>query len=200
MRKSASLRIAFYFAFVTLLAMCIPLSASMQLKTDKRKDRQNANTATSSAGCETVCDRFSNRTTVSMPQRVIFRSESPREELSLTVNLATVENNVTSSRRREVELDFISKTERYRYHEQAEVNFIVDGERLSGGVAYTLGAVPASPLVQEKMQLLLPIDKFLQIANGREVEMRIGQTEITLGRADLEALQRYVSCAGLTSR
>ena len=145
-------------------------------------------------------DRFSNRTTVSMPERVIFRSESPREELSLTVNLATSENNVTSSRRREVELVFISKTERYKYHEQAEVNFIVDGERLSGGVGYTLGAVLTSPLVQEKMQLLLPVDKFLQIANGREVEMRMGQTEITLGRADLEALRRYASCAGLTSR
>jgi len=199
MRKRVSLRIAFYFTAATLLVTCIPLSANTQSKTDKRKDGQNTNTATSSAGCETVRDRFSNRTTVSMPQRTIFRSESPREELSLTVNLATAENTATSGRR-EVELVFVSKTERYKYHEQAEVNFIVDGERVSGGVAYTLGAVPTSPLVQEKMQLLLPVEKFLRIANGREVEMRIGQTEITLQRSDLEALRRYAACAGLTGR
>jgi len=67
-------------------------------------------------------------------------------------------------------------------------------------VAYTLGAVPTSPLVQEKMQLLLPVEKFLRIANWREVEMRIGPTEITLQRADLEALRRYAACAGLTNR
>ncbi len=199
MRKRVSLRIASYFAAATLLVTCIPLSANTQSKTDKRKDGQNTNTATSSAGCETVRDRFSNRTTVSMPQRTIFRSESPREELSLIVNLASSENTATSGRR-EVELVFVSKTERYKYHEQAEVNFIIDGERVSGGMAYTLGAVPTSPLVQEKMQLLLPVEKFLRIAHGREVEMRIGQTEITLQRSDLEALRRYAACAGLTGR
>lgn len=199
MRKRASLGIAFYFALATLLMTCIPLPANTQSRTDKRKDGQNANTATSGAGCETVRDRFSNRTTISMPERTIFRAESPREELSLTINLATAENTRTSGRR-EVELVFISKTERYKYHEQAEVNFIVDGERVSGGVAYTLGAVPTSPLVQEKMQLLLPVEKFLRIANGREVEMRLGQTEITLQRSDLEALRRYASCAGLSNR
>ncbi len=198
MRKRASLRIACYFAFATLLATCLPLSVNTQSKTDKRKDGQNANTV-DVAGCETVRDRFSNRTRVSMPERVIFRSESPREELSLTINLATGENAATSGRR-EVELVFVSKTERYKYHEQAEVNFIVDGERLSGGVAYTLGGVPTSPLVQEKMQLLLSIEKFLRIANGREVEMRMGQTEITLQRSDLEAVRRYASCAGLIGR
>lgn len=199
MRKRVSLRIAFYFAAGILLVTCIPLSANTQSKTDKRKDGQNTNTATSSAGCETVRDRFSNRTMVSMPQRTIFRSESPREELSLIVNLASSENTATSGRR-EVELVLVSKTERYKYQEQAEVDFIIDGERVSGGMAYTLGAVPTSPLVQEKMQLLLPVEKFLRIANGREVEMRIGQTEITLQRSDLEALHRYAACAGLTGR
>ncbi len=199
MRKRASLRIACYFAFATLLATCLPLSASTQSTTDKRKDGQNANTAADGAGCETVRDRFGNRTIVSMPERVIFYFESPRVELSLTVNLAAGENAATTGRR-EVELVFVSKTERYKYHEQAEVNFIVDGERVSGGVAYTLGAVPTSPLVQEKMQLLLSVEKFLRIANGREVEMRMGQTEITLQRSDLEALRRYAACAGLTGR
>ncbi|MCA1626015.1 MAG: hypothetical protein LC778_19910 [Acidobacteria bacterium] len=199
MNKRASLRTTFYFACVALLAASITSPASTQSRIDKSKDSQDTNTATTGAGCETVRDRFSNRTTVSMPERVIFRSNSPREELSLTVNLASGET-AAANRRREIELVFISKSERYRYHEQAEVNFIVNGERVSGGVAYTLGAVPASPLVQEKMQLLLPVEKFLQIINGREVEMRMGQTEITIQRADLEALRRYASCAGLTNR
>lgn len=199
MNKRASLRITFHFACAALLIANIASSASTQSRTDKRKDGQNGNTATASAGCETVRDRFSNRTTVSMPERVVFRSNSPREELYLTVNLASGEAATTNNRRREVELVFVSKSEHYRYHEQAEVNFIVNGERVSGGVAYTLGAVPTSPLVQEKMQLLLPVEKFLQIINGREVEMKMGQTEITLQRADLESLRRYASCAGLTN-
>lgn len=199
MNKRASLQITFHFACAVLLVANIASSASTQSRTDKRKDGQNGNTATTSVGCETVRDRFSNRTTVSMPERVIFRSNSPREELSLTVNLAGGEAATTKNRRREVELVFVSKSERYRYHEQAEVNFIVNGERVSGGVAYTLGAVPTSPLVQEKMQLLLPVEKFFQIINGREVEMKMGQTEITLQRADLESLRRYASCAGLTN-
>ncbi len=199
MKKRASLRIGFYFSCAALLAANIASPASTQSRTDKRKDGQSANATTTGAGCKMVRDRFSSRTTISMPERMIFRSESPREELSLTVNLATGENTTTSGRR-EVELAFISKTERYRYREQAEVNFIIDGERMGGGAAHTLGAVPTSPLVQEKMQLLLPVEKFLRIINGHEVEMRIGQTEITFQRVDLEALRRYTSCAGLTSR
>lgn len=200
MNKRASPRITFHFACAALLVANIATSASTQSRTDKRKDRQNGNTATTIAGCETVRDRFSNRTTVSMTERVVFRSNSPREELSLTVNFTSGEVATTKNKGREVELVFVSKSERYRYHEQAEVNFILNGERVNGGVAYALGAVPTSPLVQEKMQLLLPIEKFLQIINGSEVEMRMGQTEITLQRADLEALRRYASCAGLTNR
>jgi hypothetical protein len=197
MKNKASLRIFNRLMLVALLGASLASSVIAQSRIDKDKSRQEEKAA--SAGCETVRDRFSNRTTVSMPGRVIFRSESPREELSLTVNLASGETTPTS-RRREVELIFISKTERYRYHEQAEVNFIIDGERVSGGTAYTLGAVPTSPLVQEKMQLLLSIKKFLQVINGREVEMKMGQTEITVQRADLEALQRYAACAELTNQ
>jgi len=106
MKKRASLRIAINLAFAIAPAAQIPPSASTQSKTERRKDWQNTNTATNGAGCETVHDRFSNRTTVSMPQRVIFRSESPREELSFTVNLASSENTTTGERR-EVELVFV---------------------------------------------------------------------------------------------
>lgn len=199
MKMRALIRIALHFAFATSLMASVHSAASTQTRTDKGKDGQSANGTNTSAGCETVRDRFSNRTTVSMPERMIFRSDSPREELSLTVNLATSEDRAPN-RPREVGLVFVSKTERYRYHEQAEVNFIVDGERVSGGIAYTLGGVPTSPLVQEKMQLVLPVEKFLRIAGGREVEMRMGQTEVTIQRADLEALRRYAACAGLIGR
>ncbi|MCA1622340.1 MAG: hypothetical protein LC778_00815 [Acidobacteria bacterium] len=199
MKMRTSLRIALHSALAALLMASVYSAASTQTRTDKGKDGQNANATNTSAGCETVRDRFSNRTTVSMPERTIFRSDSPREELSLTVNLATSEDRAPN-RPREIELVFVSKTERYRYHEQAEVNFIVDGERVSGGIAYTLGGVPTSPLVQEKMQLVLPVEKFLRIAGGHEVEMRMGQTEVTIQRADFEALRRYAACAGLTSR
>jgi len=199
MKIRSSLPIAVHFAFATMLGLSIHTAASTQTKIDKRKDEPNASAKTISAGCKKVHDRFSNRTIVSMLERTIFRSDLPHEELSLIVNLATSEDRAPN-RPREVELVFISKTERYRYHEQAEVNFIIDGERVSGGIADTLGSVPTSPLVQEKMQLVLPVEKFLRIAGEREVEMKMGQTEVTFQRADLEALHRYATCAGLTSR
>ncbi len=199
MGRISSLRLVIYFVYAALLSAIATIPAKPQSQTVKLKDEKGANSKSSNASCETMRDRFSNRTRISMPTRTIFRLDSPREELTLTINLSKDEASDTN-KAPEVELLFVSKTERYKYHEQAEVNFIVDGERLSGGVAYTLGGVPTSPLVQEKMQLLLTVEKFLRIANGREVEMRMGQTEITLQRADLEALRRYAACAGLSNR
>lgn len=198
MKQISSFRIGLNFVCAALLAVSFASPAKPQSRVDRRKDEQSANKAIGGPGCETVRDRFSNRTKISMPERTIFRSESPREVLSLTINLN--KDADSSSKAPEVELLFISKTERYKYHEQAEVNFIINGERVSGGTAYTLGALPTSPLVQEKMQLLLPVEKFLRIANGRGVEMRMGQTEITLQCADLVALRRYAVCAGLTNK
>jgi len=199
MKQISSLRIGLNFVCAALLVASFASPAVPQSRVDRHKDEQSANKAATGAGCEIVRDRFSNRTKISMPERTIFRSESPREVLSLMINL-NKDADSSSSKAPEVELLFVSKTEHYKYHEQAEVNFIINGERVSGGTAYTLGAVPTSPLVQEKMQLLLPVEKFLRIANGREVEMRMGQTEITLQRADLEALRRYAVCAGLTNK
>ncbi len=110
------------------------------------------------------------------------------------------DDEVKNGKVKEIELLFQSVAERWRYHNEAEVKFIVDGKRVPAGTAYAMGGVPVMNQVREKMQLTLAPEKFLQIINGREVEMKMGPTEIVLKSADLEALRSFVKCAGLQTQ
>lgn len=195
MGNKASQQIISCFVCFALFAVTTTASGNAQSITDSRRTlRQNS----SDSPCQTVLNRFTNKTNITMPERTIFRSSAPREELTLNIiGVAQQEANAGNAAR-EVELTFVSKSERYKYHEQAEVNFIVDGKKIAGGTAHTLGGVPGTMQVQEKMQLTLPVEKFLQIAQGKTVEMQMGATEITLNRSDIEALRGFAECAGLS--
>lgn len=175
-----------------LLLNSLHLFAYAQFGTQQRKSATSE--ATRSSGCETKYDRFKGKTTLTSALRVIYRTSSPREELSLSAGI--IKNN-EGNNDGEVELLFLSVAERWRYHDQADVNFIVDGKKLQAGTAYAMGGVPVMSQVQEKMKLMLSNEKFLQIINGREVEMQMGPTETTLKTTDLDALRGFAKCAGL---
>ena len=177
-----------------LLITGLPLLAQAQFR-DRQLKPSTTETANTVA-CETKFDRFKQKTTITSMSRVIYRSSSPREELSLSAGIIKDEEE-KNSRVKEVELLFQSVAERWRYHKEADVNFIVDGKRMPAGTAYAMGGIPVMSQVQEKMQLTLPTEKFLQIINGREVEMQMGPTEVTLKSADLEALRGFAKCSGL---
>jgi hypothetical protein len=145
-----------------------------------------------SDGCTKRFDRFRNRDTVMIEPRTIFRAEN--EELKLGAS-AAIEKDVSSAPR-EVELLFDSTTGRLRYGNSAEVRFIVDGKRKEGGTAYKMGGF-AMRQVNEKLRLTMPASRFLEIIGGREVEMQIGETEITLRGEDLQRLKDFAACAGL---
>lgn len=144
-----------------------------------------------SSGCTTRYDRFRDRNTTTIEARTIYQAGS--DELKLGAS-AVVEGNDAAPE--EIDLHFDSTTNRLRYGNSAEVRFIVDGERMDGGVAYRSGGY-AMRQVNEELRLTMPANRFLEIINGREVEMQLGETEITLRREDLQRLRDFAVCVRL---
>ncbi len=177
-----------------LLIANLPVFTHTQFRT--RQPKPSTTETANTAACETKYDRFKQKTTITSGSRGIYRSSSPCEELSVSAGIIKDEEG-KNSRVKEVELVFQSVAERWRYHKEADVNFIVDGKRMTAGTAYAMGGIHVMSQVQEKMQLTLPTEKFLQIINGQEVEMKMGPTEVMLKPADLEALHGFAKCAGL---
>lgn len=136
-------------------------------------------------------DRFKDETTVRlMPQR-IRQIARPREELSLSVGATCKGEKLLCPK--QVHLVFESVAERYVYHNEAEVIFIVDGKRLDAGTAYSMDVLPSPNLVKETLKLTLPFESLAQVMNGKEVEMRLGPTELNLTGKALMALQAFAS-------
>lgn len=143
-------------------------------------------------GCTRRFDRFRNRNTITIEPRTVHRAGD--EELKIGAS-AVVEGDGNTAPR-EIDLNFDSTTNRLRYGNSAEVRFIVDGKRMEGGVAYKMGGFSMRQF-NEKLRLTLPTKRFLEIIAGREVEMQIGETEVTLRREDLQRLRGFADCAGL---
>ena len=141
-------------------------------------------------GCTTKYDRFRNRNTTTLAPRAIMTAGS--EELRLGFSAVT-EGDAAP---REIEWLFDSTTERLRYGNKAEVRFIIDGKRIDGGVAYKSGGY-AMRQFNEQLKLKMPVARFLEIIAGREVEMQLGETEVTLRREDLQHLRDFAACVKL---
>jgi hypothetical protein len=149
-------------------------------------------TTSSESGCTKKYDRFRNRNTVMVEPRTVYRSGT--DELKLGAS-AAVEGD-QSVAPKEVELMFDSTTSRLRYGDSAEVRFIVDGKRMEGGRAHKTGDF-AMRQVNEKLRLTMPSTRFQDIIAGREVEMQIGETDVSLSREDLQRLRNFASCVNL---
>lgn len=115
------------------------------------------------------------------------------DELKLGASAVVEESNAAP---RELDLLFDSTTNRLRYGNNVEVRFIVDGRRMECGTAYKFGG-SALRQVNEKLRLTMPTSRFLEIISGREVEMQIGETEVTLRSEDLQGLSDFAVCACL---
>lgn len=140
--------------------------------------------------CTTSYDRFRNRNTTTLAPRAIMTVGS--EELRLGFSAVT-EGDAAP---REIEWLFDSTTERLRYGNKAEVRFIIDGKRIDGGVAYKSGGY-AMRQFNEQLKLKMPVARFLEIMAGREVEMQLGETEVTVRRESLQRLKDFAACTGL---
>ena len=149
-------------------------------------------TPSSESGCTKKYDRFRNRNTVTVEPRTVYSVGT--DDLKLGASAVVEGDNKTVPR--EVDLLFDSTTGRLRYGNSAEVRFIVDEKRIEGGTAYKMGGFSMRQ-VNEKLRLTIPASRFLEIFDGREVEMQIGETEVTLQSEDLQRLRDFAVCAGL---
>lgn len=167
--------------------------------------------------CQKQYDRFRDTTNLNMTVGIIYKpgdassravnrsgglgrnklgSEAGREELRLALTATTGGQQGTVAPK-QVEWLFQSTAERYRYHNEAEVLVIVDGERIKVGNAYAMGNFPIRGEVLERLKLQAPTDLFLRIARGREVEVQIGPNEFRLEAATLSAMRDFATCANL---
>lgn len=190
MKTPTSIKIA-----ALTVTVSIGIFGNYDATAQSRRERQtNDSRGQGVDGCTTHFDRFRNRNTITIEPRTILRAGT--DELKLGAS-AIVEGDAGTAPR-EVDLLFDSTTNRLRYGNSAEVRFIVDERRIEGGTAYKFGG-SAMRQVNEKLRLTMPANRFLEIINGREVEMQIGDTEVTLRREDLDRLRDFAACAGLNT-
>ena len=137
-------------------------------------------------------DRFKDQTTTTLKPIRLLQKESPREELSLSVESTT--KGEGQGRPKEVVLLFTSEATRWRYYEEADAAFVVDGKRIEAGKAYATDTLPGSRLIREKLKLTLPFEKFREIVGGKRVEMKLGPTELQLSAESLSSIRAFASC------
>lgn len=175
-------------ACLCVIGACLPILAAQSGQTD----------STSQQPIERRYDKFKDQTTVKLKPQTIRQITRPPEELSLSVE-ATYKG-ARATRPKNVDLLFESAAERYIYYNKADVFFVVDGKRIEAGTAYMTNAFPSPNLVKVKLKLTLSFDTFSEIAKGKEVELKIGPTEIRLAEKDLKSLRAFASAFGEESK
>lgn len=190
--KSATLVVLVTVGGFATLYTSAAQQSSQKPSASRANERQTRDSGKqNSSGCTTRYDRFRERNTITIEARTIYQAGS--DELKLGASAIVEENKVAP---KEIDLHFDSTTNRLRYGNSAEVRFIIDGKRIDGGVAYRSGGY-AMRQVNEQLSLSMPVNRFLEIIAGREVEMQLGETEITLRREDLQRLKTFAACINL---
>lgn len=140
---------------------------------------------------EKAYNRFKDTTTITLKPQRVLQIASPREELDISAEAKW--KGRTPEAPIEVHLIFNSVGEKWHYYDKADVIFIVEGKRMEAGTAYVLEGILGPPLVKETLKLALPLKTFLQIANGKDVELNLGTTQLRLAEKDLLALRAFAS-------
>jgi hypothetical protein len=163
-----------------------------------RADGQSMPVDSTDQQIERRYDRFKDQTTVSLKSLLLRQIARPREELSLSVE-ATYKSQ-QPARPKEMRLIFDSVAEHYLYYDKAEALFIVDGKRIDAGAAGMMNALPSPNLVKVTLALTLPFDTFVEIANAKGVELKLGPTELRLSEKDIASLRAFASAVGNESK
>jgi hypothetical protein len=170
------------------LQLC--LIGLITLGAGQERGREEKGAASVDQLIEKKYDRFKDETTVKLKPQKIREIAKPREELSLSVE-ATYKGD-RATRPKEVILVFDSSSEKYIYHSETEVGFIVDGKRIDAGIAHERSNLRRNPHSEETtLKLIIPFDIFAEIANGKNVEMRLRKTEVTFRPSTIAALRAF---------
>ena len=137
-------------------------------------------------------ERFKDQSTIKLKPQRILQAARPHESLDLGAE--AIIKGAVPAQPKEVNLLFTSETEKWKYFEEAEAIFIVDGKRIEAGKAHATGTLPGRSTIQEKLKLAIPFETFMMIAGGRQVEMKLGPTELQLAGKDLGGLRAFITC------
>ncbi len=137
-------------------------------------------------------DRFKDQTTTTLKPLKVLQASTPREELEFSVEVIT--KGQLQEQPKEVVLLFSSEAEKWRYFEKAEAVFITDGKRIDAGTAYATDTLPGARTIKEKLKLAIPFGRFAEVVKGKQVEMKLGPTQVQFAEKDLVTMRAFLSC------
>ncbi len=91
-----------------------------------------------------------------------------------------------------VSLRFVARSDDWKYLRNAELVFFVDGRRIELGEmkrSFSIGI----GYVLESLSLTIPLNTFLEIFNGKAIEVKLFTTTFKLTEEQLEAFRDYAS-------
>ena len=92
----------------------------------------------------------------------------------------------------QIVLRFVSKSKDWEYLRNSILDFLVDGNRIRVGEMKRDGTV-GSGYVLEFLTIKIPVETFLEIINGTNVEGKLFTTEFKLTEQQLEAFRDFAS-------
>lgn len=174
---------------VGVCLMCVV--AATALGQDKRTDSTEQQ-------IEKKYDRFKDQTTVKLKPQRILDSKSPRQVLEISVE-ATFKGEQPTQQDEEVNIIFTSSAIDKLYRDPADLNFIIDGERVKGGPAIAgrpyLLEMPLAPDLKaaQRIRSSISFSTLRKIANSKMVEIKLESTELTLDSTTLSNLRKFAS-------
>src|SRR5712691_1338292 len=194
--------------FLTVVAMAIPLAFTSL----HAIAQQDANTTlqrifTHNGKIETSYDQVKEITTVRLSPMQVYGeplasakyvgSDEARFNASFTYSGRTLR-----AQPKRVLFSLISTSQDWKYTDFRKLTALVDGKRLKLGPlehlpSFTVNA-PANSnsddYISQEIAISLPYETFVRIANGKQVQIRMGPREFELEKNHLEALRNLATC------
>lgn len=194
--------------FFTVVAIAIPLAfSSLHAVAQRDANATPRRIFTLNGKIETSYDQAREITTVRLiPMQVYgeplassnyMGSDEARFNASFTYSGRTLRAQPTR-----VLLSLISTSEDWKYTDFRKLTALVDGKRLKLGPlehvpSFTVNA-PANSnsddYISQEIAISLPYKTFVRIANGKQVQIRMGPREFELEKNHLEALRDLATC------
>ncbi len=173
-----------------LICVCLMCVAAV-MGQDKRAD-------STGQSVERKYDRFKGETTVKLKPQRILDSKSPRQVLEMSAEV-TFKGEQPTQQSDEVNIILTSSAIEKLYRDPAELNFIIDGERVKGepaiaGRPYLLEK-PLSPDLKtgQRIRSSISFTTLRKIASSKVVEIKLESTELTLDSTSLSNLRKFAS-------
>ena len=190
--------------FIWLLAV-VTTCATLALAQDASTALQRI--FTHNGNIETSYDQVKEITTVRLSPMQVYGEPLPSakyvgsDEARFNASF-TYSGRTLRAQPKRVLFSLISTSQDWKYTDFRKLTALVDGKRLKLGPlehvpAFTVNA-PANSnsddYISQEIAISLPYETFVRIANGKQVQIRMGPREFELEKSHLEALRDLATC------